>query len=105
MHLLLDSSHRPMSTLRAKRKIGLLASVRDEVKRMSPAYRPFTGLLDWDNTNIIFTKRSLIEFLKYQSRFFPWLLHCSSTLNIFTGIQARLLIPTLATFPSSPVPL
>ncbi|KAK0483398.1 hypothetical protein IW261DRAFT_945553 [Armillaria novae-zelandiae] len=23
------------------------------------------GMLDWDNTNIIFTKRSLIEFLKY----------------------------------------
>ncbi|KIY63196.1 hypothetical protein CYLTODRAFT_382637 [Cylindrobasidium torrendii FP15055 ss-10] len=23
------------------------------------------GLLDWDNTNIVFTKRSLIEFLKY----------------------------------------
>jgi hypothetical protein len=23
------------------------------------------GMLDWDNTNIVFTKRSLIEFLKY----------------------------------------
>ncbi|TFK42873.1 hypothetical protein BDQ12DRAFT_732465 [Crucibulum laeve] len=23
------------------------------------------GMLDWDNTNIVFTKRSLVEFLKY----------------------------------------
>ncbi|KAI6038981.1 hypothetical protein EDC04DRAFT_1815016 [Pisolithus marmoratus] len=24
-----------------------------------------TGMLDWDSTNIVFTKRSLVEFLKY----------------------------------------
>lgn len=24
-----------------------------------------TGMMDWDNTSIVFTKRSLIEFLKY----------------------------------------
>ncbi|PSS22659.1 hypothetical protein PHLCEN_2v3025 [Hermanssonia centrifuga] len=24
-----------------------------------------TGMMDWDNTRIVFTKRTLIEFLKY----------------------------------------
>lgn len=27
------------------------------------------GLLDWDSTKIVFTKRSLIEFLKYVEHF------------------------------------
>ena len=31
----------------------------------SPLTSKIPGMLDWDNTNIVFTKRSLIEFLKY----------------------------------------
>ncbi|TCD59816.1 hypothetical protein EIP91_011395, partial [Steccherinum ochraceum] len=29
------------------------------------------GMMDWDTTNIVFTKRSLLEFLKYGPRHSP----------------------------------
>ena len=33
------------------------------IQEYSP--RHLTGMLDWDNTSIVFTKRTLIEFLKF----------------------------------------
>ncbi|SJL00165.1 uncharacterized protein ARMOST_03477 [Armillaria ostoyae] len=51
------------------------------------------GMLDWDNTNIIFTKRSLIEFLKYTG---------TTVDTNFTNVQK---LPRYATFGTFSPPL
>ncbi|KAF5376535.1 hypothetical protein D9757_008283 [Collybiopsis confluens] len=51
------------------------------------------GLLDWDNTSIIFTKRSLIEFLKYTGT------------TVDTNLQSISKLPSMFTSSPLPVPL
>ncbi|KAK0459499.1 uncharacterized protein EV420DRAFT_1536213 [Desarmillaria tabescens] len=51
------------------------------------------GMLDWDDTNIIFTKRSLIEFLKYTG---------TTVDTNFTNVQK---LPRYATFGTFSPPL
>ena len=61
-----EVSHLPLSSTCRKSGTGPLALVR-KTKASLIKLVPNTpsGMLDWDNTNIVFTKRSLIEFLKF----------------------------------------
>ena len=58
-----------------------------------------TGMMDWDNTRIVFTKRTLIEFLRCES--FPVVIRVSLELSADTRAQPS--TPTSPTSPSFPV--
>ena len=51
-------------------------------------------MLDWDNTSIVFTKRTLVEFLKFAIPPPPAI---PPKNNIHQGTPAQLLIPTSTT--------
>ena len=60
----------PMSWIWARRRTGLRLSVRLRAIRLCISVLMLgcaAGMMDWDNTSIVFTKRTLLEFLKYVS--------------------------------------
>jgi len=77
-----------------RKGIGLLIWVRQKQRLEHRLPKSPIGMLDWDNTSIVFTKRTLVEFLKF-AILLPLTFHPKPNMN--EGTLAQRLIPTSIT--------
>lgn len=89
---------RPISPTPSKRRIGLIRLASTCSISIVVLISPFLGLLGWDDTKIVFTKRTLLEFLRYVA---PFSLSKSDTWHKrYTGTSVDTNMSTIAKLPS-----